>query len=256
MKKVFLLMAAVLLAGNTLWGQAPVTAEDFFGRGNTHATNEDYDLAIADFNQAIRLDPNHVDAYFNRGIAHALKLDFDMAVADWETVLKLDPDNADAMDFIESVEREQWLWGKIPVTAEDFFDRGNTFLMKSDYEQAITDFSEAIRLDPNYVDAYFHRGAAYAGNNEIDLAIADIEALLLIDPDNEFARIFYEAIQQNDSEAFDEGVSITVRGLKRVVVSLPVPLPWSHSARVRGLKPSSPVRAMYILSVALRASYY
>ena len=57
----------------------------------------DLDGAIADFNQAIRLDPNYALAYRNRGNAKRKKGDVDGAIADYNRAIKLGPQSADAI---------------------------------------------------------------------------------------------------------------------------------------------------------------
>ena len=48
---------------------------------------------------------------------------------------------------------------------------------------AIGDFTEAIRLNPNYAEVYNNRGSAYANENEYDNAIRDYtEAIRLNHP--------------------------------------------------------------------------
>jgi hypothetical protein len=45
--------------------------------------------------------------------------------------------------------------------AKIYFDRGMESLGRKDYDNAIRDFDEAIRLDRNYAPAYHNRGWAY-----------------------------------------------------------------------------------------------
>src|SRR6202451_2938122 len=45
----------------------------FSNRGNAYLAKADLDHAIADYNQAIRLDPDYAFAFNNRGYAYALK---------------------------------------------------------------------------------------------------------------------------------------------------------------------------------------
>ena len=65
-------------------------------RGIAWKAKGDFDRAIADFDQAIELDPKYCSAYFNRGIAWASKGDFDRAIADYDQAIRLDPKNAKA----------------------------------------------------------------------------------------------------------------------------------------------------------------
>jgi tetratricopeptide (TPR) repeat protein len=63
----------------------------------------DYDRAISDFNEAIRLDPNFAMAYYNRGNAYFFKEDYKRAIADWESTLLIDPNNSNARKVLELV---------------------------------------------------------------------------------------------------------------------------------------------------------
>ena len=51
----------------------------------------DLDRAIADYTQAIQLNPKYAPAYYNRGSAWGNKGDFDRAIADYSQAILLDP---------------------------------------------------------------------------------------------------------------------------------------------------------------------
>ena len=57
-----------------------------------HAAVNDLDKALADLNEAIRLDANNAGAYFLRGKVYAAKEDYAKAKADLDRAIKLDPD--------------------------------------------------------------------------------------------------------------------------------------------------------------------
>src|SRR5207244_881414 len=59
------------------------------------ADMKDYDRAISDYNEVIRLDPKSARAYSYRGFAYEKKGDRALAIADFDTVLSL-PSRADA----------------------------------------------------------------------------------------------------------------------------------------------------------------
>jgi len=66
--------------------------------------------------------------------------------------------------------------------ARAFFNRGRAWAEKGQYDRAIQDFDEAIRLDPNYPDAFNNRGVAWSGKGQVDRAIADFDQAIRLDP--------------------------------------------------------------------------
>ena len=56
---------------------------------------------------------------------------------------------------------------------EKSLEMGEKFIIKGEYEKAISDYNQALRLDPNYVEAYNNRGAAYFFKKEYDKAWED-----------------------------------------------------------------------------------
>jgi tetratricopeptide (TPR) repeat protein len=68
-----------------------------------------------------------------------------------------------------------------PKDAKAFIERGNALYAKKDYDKAIADFSEAIRLDPKLAEAYGRRAHAYQAKGDDDKAIADATTALELD---------------------------------------------------------------------------
>ena len=98
-------------------------------------TRANYDKAIADYTEAIRLDPKFAEAYYNRGVAYENKGEYDKAIADYTEAIRLDPKYAEAYN-----------------------SRGFAYGNKGEHDKAIADYTEAIRLDPKYANAYYNRG--------------------------------------------------------------------------------------------------
>src|SRR5580704_15845876 len=73
-------------------------AKIYANRGTEYKNKGDLDRAIADYSEAIRLDPEHVKAYNNRGITWAAKGELDRAIADYSEAIRLDPKYVDAYD--------------------------------------------------------------------------------------------------------------------------------------------------------------
>ena len=71
-------------------------AISYGNRGNAYYDKMDYDRAIADVNEAIRLDPKHANAYNGRGTVYRAEGDNDRAISDFNEAIRLDPKDPDA----------------------------------------------------------------------------------------------------------------------------------------------------------------
>jgi tetratricopeptide (TPR) repeat protein len=140
--------------------QAPdELARAYKNRGSANAEIGRQDEAIADFTQAISLNPNYAIAFAGRAEAKLAKGDFDGAIADDTETLRVK--------------------ANYPVA---FVSRGYGYLVKGDFDHAIADFTEAIRLAPHSVIALNNRGVAHKQKGEMELAIEDYTAALQLNP--------------------------------------------------------------------------
>jgi tetratricopeptide (TPR) repeat protein/DNA-binding winged helix-turn-helix (wHTH) protein len=103
----------------------PNSASAFFARGLLYRTKGDLDHAVADYSEAIRLDPKLARAYVSRGWAYELKLDQDHALADYDEATRLDP--------------------KLGLA---HFGRGRAYLLAGSLAQAQTEFKRVTELNP------------------------------------------------------------------------------------------------------------
>ena len=71
--------------------------------------------------------------------------------------------------------------GSIPRIALAYNDRGGAWYYKQDYDKAIADFNEAIRLDSGFAPAYNNRGNAWRVRKNYDMAIADYNEAIRLD---------------------------------------------------------------------------
>jgi tetratricopeptide (TPR) repeat protein len=61
-------------------------------------------------------------------------------------------------------------------------NRGLAFQNRRDVERAIADFSEAIRIDPEFPNWYYARATQYGNKGELPLAIADLSEAIRLRP--------------------------------------------------------------------------
>lgn len=67
------------------------------------------------------------------------------------------------------------------ILARAFFYRGRALAARNQFDQAIQDFDQAIRLDPAFPDAFNFRGVAWAGEGQFERAIADFDQAIHLD---------------------------------------------------------------------------
>jgi tetratricopeptide (TPR) repeat protein len=53
---------------------------------------------------------------------------------------------------------------------------------KGRYDRAIADFTQAIKLDPNFAGAYISRGIILHRQSELNLAFAAVHPAIRVDP--------------------------------------------------------------------------
>ena len=68
------------------------------------------------------------------------------------------------------------------VLARAFFYQGRALAAKRQFDRAIYDFDQAIRLDPDFPDAFNFRGVAWVGQGQFERAIADFDKAIQLDP--------------------------------------------------------------------------
>ena len=72
----------------------PENADGFHDRGNLRSRNGSYELAIADYNKAIDIDPGFAEAHYNRGFSFYELGRYEEAIADLTRAIELNPNDA------------------------------------------------------------------------------------------------------------------------------------------------------------------
>lgn len=163
-------------------------ADDFLAKG-------EYDRAIADYNEVIRLNPQDAVAYYSRGFAYQYKSDQIRAFEDYKTATQLKPELS-TQPMLQCVIYKS-IGSKNPDKAiEDcsktisttanfalaYFVRGNAYLDKKDNDQAILNYNKTVELNPKYALAYSNRGLAFCDKQDYVIAFADYNKAIELDP--------------------------------------------------------------------------
>ena len=70
-------------------GIDPRFPDAYWERGRAFAAKHDQGRAVADFNQAIKINANYADPYNGRGLIHHQRGEFDAAIADFSEAKQL-----------------------------------------------------------------------------------------------------------------------------------------------------------------------
>ena len=126
--------------------------------------------AVADYDEAIKADPQQPAAYNNRGIAYAAAADYDKAIADYDKAIELTRTYASALNnrglaYFNNGQKERAIADydaaiKIEPDAVRLNNRGNAYASRAQYDRAIQDFDAAVNLDAKYAIAVYNRGNA------------------------------------------------------------------------------------------------
>jgi tetratricopeptide (TPR) repeat protein len=169
-------------------------AVNAYKRGEAYYQKNDFDKAIAEYNEAIRLAPGYADAYLGRGQAYAWKSEADLVQArtDYDEAAKFDSKYAGfarAFGYYQDQEYDsaideytQVIESKINLV-EAYSCRGNVYTALGDFDHAIDDHTEGIRLNPQFYGEYVNRGYSYLQIGELDKALADFNQAIQLGSD-------------------------------------------------------------------------
>lgn len=100
-------------------------AETYHLRGIANFQDFEFKASEQDFEHAVQMRPEWVEAVFHRGIVRVVRGNYNAALEDFNRTIELEPDHATA-----------------------YYNRGRLRFWKGDSEGAIEDFKRARELDP------------------------------------------------------------------------------------------------------------
>ena len=162
-------------------------------RGNARGNAGDRDGAIADFSEAIRLNPECGLCYAGRALVWHNKFDYEKAYADFDRALQSQPANPRIYYMRGSVLRDNGEYDRALADAELairiarqgfllYALRSGIFFDKHDLDRAMADINEAIRLNPRVYMNYNFRGLFWRDKGDYDRAIADFTEAIRLNP--------------------------------------------------------------------------
>ncbi len=172
-----------------------------YWRGQALLVLRDQKTATEDFDAAVKLDPTLIAARWMRAVMFFDRGDFSNARADLDEVVRAAPKAqfawglraetlthvgrfADAdSDYTQAIA----LGGEAKVLAALFAGRGQVRGMEHRTDQALADYSEAIRLLPDDPRLYLSQGDLYEADHQYAKAVDDFSAVIRLFPQKAYA---------------------------------------------------------------------
>jgi serine/threonine protein kinase/tetratricopeptide (TPR) repeat protein len=155
--------------------------------------------------------------YFQRGCAACAKGDLDTARVEYSTAIRIAPSLFEAY-----LRRADVLRCKADL---DFVDIAAGQFDKDLVKQAITDYTEAIRLDPKAADAFVGRAACYRATHEHESCIEDCISVIRLNPRLADAWRYIASAHYQKSEYHDALAEC------RFVLAMDPKMAWAHKIR-------------------------
>lgn len=128
-------------------------------RGNAHTRRGEYDLAIKDYDECIKLYPDYARAFNNRGEAYAKKGEYSRAIEDFDAAISFDPKYGSA-----------------------FANRAQIYENAGKFDRALKDLDEAVRFLPAVGSLWNKRCWARFVVGNLQSAVADCNEAIRLEP--------------------------------------------------------------------------
>jgi len=169
--------------------------------GKNHLDKKNYSEAIVKFEEILKLDSNNLRALNELAILYDTNYKSKMY---YNKMIKIDSSfisfyglgmyyqkknlfNQAIESYLNAI--------NIKEKKEAHYNIGYCFLLLNDFKIAKDYFSNAINIDPSYLEAYYARGFSYKKLNQISLAVEDYKFCLMLEPGYEEARIQLESLK-------------------------------------------------------------
>ena len=155
-------------------------ARSHLHRGDSALALKNFDAALSEFQQAVRLDPNFADAHQKLGVAYKEAGDLNRAAESLEQATRLDP-----------------------FSFTSIFELGEVYRMLDRVTQAIRAYTVACELSPRSFESRFRLASCYHQTGDLDRAIQEYKSAIKLEPRSAFAWSNLGAVYDARGEYYD-----------------------------------------------------
>lgn len=175
-------------------------SKGYFLKGMAYIEMKDTTLAISSFQTCVEQDPEYYHAHMQLGSIFAAK-DEPICVTYFNNAIRVNPSKPEAYYALGYYYQEHGMYQEAMLTYDNMlkvspgnaaalYNKGYIDLVYlADYDDAIQWFTQAVKADPRYADAYYNRGRCYEKKGNKAAAIQDFQNALRIEPKHELSAL-------------------------------------------------------------------
>jgi len=162
--------------------------EELLDRADDLFYEENYDIAISFYSQALAIDPTNFDALF--GMAESLENlgNYELSIIYYDMILAIDSSDIDALDgralALEHLFSEGEPFPEISdedlELLEEFFEQADDLFYEENYDEAISYYDQVLAIDYTDIDALNGKGLALYNLGKAEEAITYFDRVLAI----------------------------------------------------------------------------
>jgi len=168
-----------------------LTVEEHFQLARNAAEKGNLDEAVRQYKRVLELDPKNARAHLNLGIVYGRQ---------WNLIIEPPKDILDLAAYhLEQLPKTS-MWKKEvseykealrinPNFAEAHFNLGVAYQEKGNHKEAIAEYQKTLQIYPNYLEAHNNLGILYFRKGMLDQALVEYQKTIEIKPD--YAKGYY-----------------------------------------------------------------
>jgi tetratricopeptide (TPR) repeat protein len=148
---------------------ASIRGQAFTARAELSRDQNNMEAAIADYDAAIKLMPDDAKAYFERGVIYYVQAEYEKAFKDMTQVVSIRQDfppayyilgvvNNQLKQYADAVKQFDTYIKVQPDDYQGYAERARAFIQQEEYQKALTDLNQALKLGGRDVSLILRRG--------------------------------------------------------------------------------------------------
>jgi tetratricopeptide (TPR) repeat protein len=164
----------------------------YYRLGYAAYQREDYDECILYLQNSVEINPGMAEAYYWLGRVFYEKDRLVDSLSSWQKVLEINPEYPRAQYFFDKVENSI----KYGKEAYSYYEAGYNFYEQKLFEQAIYEYRQAVRFNPNFSLAYYWLGRVYYERGNYQEAASNWKEVLRLEPENKKANYWLKQAEK------------------------------------------------------------